>query len=365
MANENEGATDTSTTVDRGDDSITSLADLAQNFLPQVEEPQTETTEEAPAVEETPEVETQATETPETSEEPLEQSEDGEAEETEAEESNTGDVLSQHNKTLKKMRKRIDKATKNWRTAEEDAESLKSENESLKRKLAEASSPVSATAEKPQGFSQKVDDAESIDDLSQIQETAKAIIERAEDLILDMDESGDTEIEHNGSTLTKRDILEAKRDAQSATDKINAKAQMFQNREDFDRQALETFDFLRDTENEYYQFTEQIMSDPKINNFVNNREDGIYLVGLLVEGKRALDAKTSQSSNEKGKTEDQPKKAGSTQKIAPAVPGIGTTVAPNRSVGGDKSEQVRTEILKKNKHNVHDLTAYIAASSGT
>jgi len=236
-------------------------------------------------------------------------------EELESEEEDTVDVLSKEKRAINKLTKRNKKLTKNWRTAEEKIEDLERQVEKL---TSGESKP--ANSEQPKGFTQKVEAAESIEDLEEIFETAKSVKQTAKQLLRQMEDSGDVEIEHGDRTLTKDEIRDALDDAEEALEsKISNKANMFQERKQYDEFAISNFDFLKDDESEYYEKAQQFMTDQGLSNFLKGRSDQLLVLGLLVEGQRSLDlkAKEKQSSKEKDKTEETPKKAASTFCVNP------------------------------------------------
>jgi len=363
MENNNEGDSSASTEVENTNvlDQNSLAAMISASKAQPESEGETEQIEETTEVSEQSEVTEQAEEPTETeilSQESEAETEDEDLEETDEADSEE-DVLLQFEKTKKKMRKRIDKATKNWRTAEEENESLRKEIEDLK-----ASQSTSAPQSKPEGLVHKVASAESVEDLIQVQETAKAVSANVDDLLDEMIDNGDSEIEYNGQVFTRQELRNAKKEADEVLNThINNKAQLFQQRTEFDKQALNDFKFLADQESEGYKFVEQLMGDPSFNQFMNSRPEQFYILGLLAEGKASLDARNNQqkSSQEKGKTEETQKVA-STPKIAPSVPGLKNSVAPARASGQQIAQNKRKEILSRDRLDATGLAQLIQAS---
>jgi len=347
MTQENDGASATENAVEtQTEKPVSTKADLTSLFAPsqepvetQVEEVAVEKPEEA-GTEEVAEVT-----------EGAEEIADGVTEVAEAETpEESGDVLSQHDKTLKKMRKRIDKVTKRSKVAEESIESLKEENENLKRELANPQTEA-PSRDAPQGFIQKVQNAESIEELEELQSLAKNAKTLTKRLIRDMDDSGESEIEHNGQVFTRQDIYSIQDDAEEAMeDHMKPKEDMFHRREEYDRRAFEQFDFLKDPENDYHKFAEQVMGDPQFNVLLNNRADQFYILGLLAEGKRSIDLKSKTKGEAKGTPKAEPKT------IAQPITGIRQNVAPARVGTDEKSRKVQENIRNKNNINKRDLS---------
>lgn len=358
MTNQNTGDSSTSTEVDGSIPVIGNrglgLTELAKQFSG------VDATLEVLGENNNPDVEIQEDSTEEAVTSEVSEALDGEADVEEQEEADElddkGNVLSQNDKALKKMRKRIDKATKNWRTAEEELAILREENQRLKSR-GEHSEKIERP-EQPKGFSQKVESAESIDDLKKIQETARNVKQTAKRLIRQLEETGESEVQYNGKTLTKVEIYDALDDAEEALEEhIVKKADLLQSRAEYDKVALQNFDFLKDTNSEQYKFAEQVMSDKGMNAFLNSRPDQFYILGLLAEGKRALDAR--QKSKDAKPSES---KVDAPKKIAPSIPGIRSTVAPAKTSMDDAKSKRRAEIASKNKHSTHDLATLFSGT---
>jgi hypothetical protein len=367
MDNNNEGDASASTEVE------SSIGVLDQNSLAQmISASKVQKSTEQEAISE--ETETQAEESEETeeteatlSQDPQDQDneeadESDDSDEDEEGESEEGEnVLSKRDRAINKLRNRNKKLTKNWRTAEEEIESLKQEVQSLKATTSDLEQ------EQPQGFAQKVKKANSVQELISIKETAELVSEKADDLLFEMSENGDSEIEYNGRVFTRAELRDTKKEADETLKKhIPSQAQLFEQRQQFDEVAMESFDFLSDTESEEYKFAQQIMADPSFGAFLGSRSEQLYVLGLLAEGKRSLDARSKQKqlSKEKGKTEET-HKAASTPKIAPSIPGITGikgSVAPARASGDQIAQNKRKEILSRNRLDATGLAQLIRAS---
>jgi len=317
-----------------------------------------ETPVESETVEESTEEEAVQETTAEATEEVNEEVTEEVEEEFESEEENEADVLLKKERAIHKLTNRNKKLTKNWRTAEEKIESLEQRIEEL------ASKSSSEPTEQPQGFKDKIQATSNLEELQALYDQALKIEENAEAIIDQMDESGDDEIELQGTMVSKDDIKRQKRDAQKALRSgFTERAQMFQDREQYDNVAIESFDFLQDAESEYHKKASEFMSDKGLSKFLEGRSDQLYILGLMVEGQRALDARSKQqSSQEKGKTEDTPAKAKPTPKIAPRVSGTQSGAAPARATGQQKTQQKREELLSRKQLDASGLASLIASS---
>jgi len=370
MENDNQGDSSASTEVENTQPSVLDQNSLAQMIsaskVPTSQETEeTEQQEESTEVSEQTEVNEQAEGLIETETQNQESEAEAETEDLEEaeEEDSKQDVLSKRDKALNKLRNRNKKLTKNWRTAEEKIEALENEVNELK-----ASRSEPATAKKPEGLVHKVQNAESVEDLVELQETAKAISANTEELLDEMIDNGDSEIEHNGTVFTRAELRNAKKEADEVLNKhIGNKADLFQQRAQYDEVAKTQFEFFENPDSEEFKFVENIMADKGFSEFLNGRPEQFYILGLLAEGQRSLNARRSeqQSSEEKGKTEEPQKKVASTPKIAPSVPGvtgIKSGVAPARASGEQIAQNKRKEILSRDRLDTTGLAQLISAS---
>ncbi len=304
-----------------------------QEEIEETQEEETETVTEALSTEEAEEIE----------------------EESETEEEN---VLSKEDRSIEKMRKRIDETTYKWKSAEEKAEALERENEELRRKV---DSPQSPKQDAPKGFAEKVESAENMDQLQKLYDEAKLVKSNAKKLLRKMDDAGESEIEHNGQTLSRNEIYNALDDAESAMDgDIQNKANLFQQKREYDKVAIDTFDFFQDTKSEYHKKAQEFLSDSSLDKFLRGRADEYFILGLLVEGQRSLDLKQKAAeAKEQGKTDVQAKLE-STPKIAPEVPGLSGKVAPKRLTKEESKIKKKRSVLNQNKLNVNDLASLLS-----
>lgn len=366
MENNNEGDSSASTEVETTQSGVFDVNALAAHLrrgdAPISEEPeeQQDQQEESSEISEQTEVAEQAEELNDTESQNQDSEVEAEIEEIEKEieEEEAENVLSKRDKALNKLRNRNKKLTKNWRTAEEKIEALEQEVNDLKQSS-------SSTAQKPEGLVHKVQNAESVEDLIQIKETAEAVSANVEEMLDEMIDNGDSEIEYNGKTFSRADLRNAKKEADEVLKThIGEKANLFEQRAQYDEGAKADFEFISQPDSEEFKFIEEVMAIPEWNKFLNGRPEQFYFLGLLAEGKKSLQARRSeqQSSEEKGKTEEPQKKVGSTQKIAPSVSGLNKGVAPARASGDQIAQNKRKEILSRNRLDTTDLAQLIAAS---
>lgn len=359
MDEEIDGDTATETAVDDGlKNPMLTEASLTNLFMSatkaDTQEEVSEEVEEEPEAVEEPEEE-EATE--ETEPEATEETDVEEEEETEEEEAEEGDVLSKQDKTVKKMRKRIDKATKNWRTAEEKTESLQGEIESLKQQLSSTSGNTSSSE---QSFKEIANKADNIEDLQAIYDKAEKAEEWIEDALDSLRDSGeDTLTVEGGKEYTRQDIKTFHKEVKQALKKdIPARAKVFEQRQQYDNQALQDFEFLSDPKSDEYKIVEQIRGDKDLREFLSGRADESMILGWLAEGISSQNAKQSkQSTSGVDKTKDAVKKPASAPKIAPSLGFVRSKVANARRSSSEKSGLAQREIMnKKGGLNHKDLT---------
>jgi hypothetical protein len=290
----------------------------------------------------------------ETEAEDAEELADEEDDDSEEEEPEEGNVLSQkHEKTFKKMRKRIDKATKNWRTAQEETASLKGENEELRKQISSGNSESSGE----KSFADMAGIAEDMKSLEDIYEKAEKAEEWADDALEQLNASGEDVLVVEDKEYSRSEINAFKKETKKALKKdIPARARLFEEKVEYDKFVVENFDFMKDKKSEGYKLTQQYMADKELSKFANSRSDGMLMIALAAEGQIALNAKQKQSLKGEDKTKETVKKPVSTPKIAPSVLGIRNTVAPARLSSDEKSVKVKNDILKKNNVTKNDLT---------
>jgi len=288
-------------------------------------------------------------------EEVAEESETEDTEETEEEEVEEADnVLSKSDKTQKKMRKRIDKATKKWRTAEETIESRDKEIETLKQQLSSTSGDKSSD---DQSFKEVAKKADSIDELQAVYDKAEKAEEWIEEALDQLRDSGEASLIVNETEYTRQEIKAFQKEVRQAMKKdIPARAKVFEQRQQYDTHALKEFEFLSDPKSEGYGIVEQIMGDKGLSEFLSGRADQMQILGWLAEGIQTTNAKQSkQSSSGEGKAKDAVKKPASPPKIAPSLGFTRAKVASTRKSPNEKLSQRKAEIGNKGSINQHDL----------
>ena len=362
MSEEIDGNTATKTAVDAPvERQVTTEADLTNLFMG------TPLAEKLEGVEVNEEEESQAEEEPEDSEsteeseseteEVAEESdtEEDEDEEEEEEEQAEGEVLSQQDKTIKKLLKRNKKITKGWRTAEEDAKSAQEEIANLKQQL---SSRTESKSSGDQSFEEIAINAETADDLAEVYEKAEKAEEWIEDTLDQLRDSGEDSLIVGEREYTRQEIKAFRKEVKKAlkTD-IPKRAEVFEQRQQYDTHAVEAFPFLVDPKSDGYKHAEAVMQDKGLEKALKNHPAQTYLVGLLAEGLLSHNAKKSkQSSSGEDKTRDAVKKPASAPKIAPSTSFVRPKVAAQRSTQSEKSSQAKKDIMKKGNLNERDLT---------
>lgn len=358
MAKENEGDSATSTAVEEAPKateasrSITSLGDLTNLFDSSlakdvVQEEEVQTTEQKEETEENQEVkETEVTEGTVKTEE----SSTDETETKEDQQEDPKDVLS-HEKAIRKLKKRVDKTTKNWKTAEEENEAQAALIEKLQRQVKEATFAAPGDSNH-KTFAEIAQQSDSPQELNDLFEKAEKAEQWADDMLDNLRDSGEDTIEVGGVTYGKSQIKDLQKDARLAIKKaIPAQEQFFQQREQFDQKALQDFDFLKDEESEIFKATSIMMENPEFNSFINHLPEGSYLLGIIGEGIRSTEARLKE---EPAKGEEEPAKAKEKPK-APLVPGLESTPTPRRVSSDEQKQKSKDAIRQKPVLGKNDL----------
>lgn len=358
MGDTNNGDSSTETEVGNGiSNTVINEASLAKMFMsqPDADTQEVEEVEEIVEEPETLEEPDDGNVTEESTEEATEElSEEVEAEETEEVEPEKGDVLSKQDKSLKKMRKSIDKATRKFKTAEETIESRDKEIQDLKDKLS-SNSGEKTSSEK--SFKDIAKDADSIDDLQAVYDKAEKAEEWIEDALDQLRDSGEESLIVGEQEYTRQEIRTFQKEVKQALKKeIPARAQMFEQRKQYDEQALKEFPFLGDPESDGFKHIESVMQNTKLSNAFAELPEQSYIYGLLAEGLLSINAKQSQLSTDGGKTEGVVKKPALAQKIAPKIPFVRGNVAGGRTTSTEKSNQVKREIMNRKSIGQRELT---------
>ncbi len=282
-----------------------------------------------------------------------EESEDAEEEE-EAEgdqKEDSNNVLSKDQKSINKLRKRVDKTTKNWKTTEEKLDVANQRIESLERSAANQKSVDGGH----KTFAEIAKEADSAEDLQDIRDRAmKAKKWARKNLTEEFVTVNDVEFSRDQI----HDLLD---DAEQALDThIPKREQLFNDRAHFDKSALETFPFLADEDSVEFKEAERLMQDAEFNGYIQGIPDGSVLLGYVIEGMKAVQAR-GQKDTETPKKEVPKKKPAVAKKKAPIVPGLESNVTPTPSSDDDKKSKRRQAIMDKPSIDVNDLAAVFAS----
>lgn len=292
-------------------------------------------------------------------EDATEETEDTEEESDESEESEDDDVLSKLSpKAADKARKRIDKLTARAKGAEEELERRTQEIDQMRDRLEalEKSKTQEQDSSDTITFADRVQKAETPADLQSLEKVAKETREwcrrnlHKEYAELGKDESGEPRvIEHEEIA----DMLaESERVLEEA---IPGRQQYLKKREVVAQNALRDFPAWKDTEHPDHKRLLELWNDPAAASTFHNMPNGVYLIGVLNEGLKVMEAR--QKGEQVPTKEPEAKKAAPAkkeQKIAPKVPGVDAGVAPTetKASNSEKHFQGQTSL------SMEDLVAY-------
>lgn len=127
-----------------------------------------------------------------------------------------------------------------------------------------------------------------IQSLNQEFSKAKEAMRLSEDLIAQMEDNDTNSIEYGGQEFTKQTVKSAMRNAKRIVeDHAPQQAQFLQARQANSQQAFEMFPWSKDRNSTEYVMAQRFLNDPT----VANRADRDVVVGLLVEGFKAVEAR--------------------------------------------------------------------------
>jgi arsenate reductase-like glutaredoxin family protein len=185
---------------------------------------------------------------------------------------------------------------------------------------------------------------------------AKEVI-RAAEAMLDEFESGTDSVEYQGTSYTKAQVKQILRNAKvTIEDLIPQRYQFLQGRDGWRAKAYEEFPFLKDRTTKEYQMVEQARRNYPI---IANLPDADYVLGLAVEGIKAVEARKAAAA----KTAPKPASKAPASQVATSATGSRSRVADDTV----QRQQVGREVaaIKSQKRNLstNDVTSILLKQS--
>tara|TARA_Y100000592_G_scaffold81847_1_gene129933 strand:- start:82 stop:1182 length:1101 start_codon:yes stop_codon:yes gene_type:complete len=285
------------------------MAELASNLLKSrtKEESPEPTEEESESVDQ----DITTTEEEESEEQSVEEQEESEQTEPPAQPS---DVLSKYNIDIDSLseeeaRELADAfqsgAMKRFAKLTEQKYALKQQNENLQNQIdSKQSESVANNSNLP--TDNALANVNDISSLEQEVENFNALVEWAEESLdneVEYDDSGNEYLVKEGDkTYTKDELRRIRSNAKKILRKdVPARHKFIVEREQYDKQALETFPFLGDGESEDYQIFMQAKNHKDYKQVLNNLPNGNYIAGLMIEGMRSVEKRQKEASKPKPK----------------------------------------------------------------
>lgn len=328
-----------------------SAEQLVQQLLQKPQAAEVETAQ--PEAEEAPEVvqESAVEEATQSESEPTQKAEETSEEavvpeESEATaESEDDDVLSHKSaldpKTKDRIQKRIDKEVGKRKALEERAAAAEAKAAELEKQITERKPEVvvAPSADNPLAH------IESVADLEKEWKQAKEVARWAEDLL--DDPSIDEGVEVGDRKVTKAEVKQIMRNAKrTLEDQIPARARFLQAREQHRQIAYQDMPYLKDKNSPEYQRVQASFKEFPWLAQVPNAE---YLIGMALEGEKALAARKAAASKPAPKVAPKPPAS----QTAPAA------AAPKpKTAESAKGKSIDAQIAELSKGNV---TAQVAA----
>ena len=320
-----------------------SMEDLAASFVDQVEQDQkasddeakaelTESSEEAEASEEE-DVLSQFSEEEDTEEETEQDDEESEEEESEEEEPP---------KAVGKLLKQVNKLTARAKSAEETAEALKAEIQSLKSN----SQPTEQATGQPE-----LKDIETFEDLQRLQKEAQAAKKFA------LQNIGKSFVEVDGKEYSDDDIRNILTQADEyLTEKIPARQNYLAEKAQWQQDTIQTFPWLNKNDDSDYAeqsraLFQSIRGQGRYARALDNLPNGDYVAGLVVKGIQSLQAEKEAKTAPK-------KKAVAKPKTPPPTDG-GNASPPIENANIRKQKQ-KEAIKRKGPLSANDLAAFLS-----
>jgi hypothetical protein len=191
----------------------------------------------------------------------------------------------QKERLVGKFEKRIGKEVAKKKTIEGQIQSLSQQLEEFKAQ------PKTEAAITPPPINNPNNPLAHINDIQSLNQEfikAKEALRTSEDLLAQMEDNGMDNIDYAGQQFSKQAIKTAMRNAKRVVeDHAPQQAQYLQVRQQNTQTAYDQFPWLKDRNSTEYVLAQKFLSDPT----VASRADRDVVVGLLVEGYKAVEAR--------------------------------------------------------------------------
>ena len=319
-----------------------SMEDLAASFVDQVEQDQKASDDEAKAEQ------TEGSEEAEASEEEDVLSQFSEEEDTEEEteqddeESEEDESEEEPPKAVGKLLKQVNKLTARAKSAEETAEALKAEIQSLKSN----SQPTEQATGQPE-----LENIQTFEDLQKLQKEAQAAKKFA------LQNIGKDYVEVDGKEYSDDDIRNILTQADEyLTEKIPARQNYLREKAQWQQDTIQSFPWLnKDDDSDYAEQSralfQSIRGQGQYARVLDNLPNGDFVAGVLVKGIQALQAEKAAKTAPK-------KKAVAKPKTPPPTDG-GNASPPIENANIRKQKQ-KEAIRRKGPLSANDLAAFLS-----
>lgn len=265
------------------------------------------------------------------SESVLSQSEDSQEEVEEVEESEEDDETDEETeqpKGVKKLVRQVGKLTARAKSAEEQVEALKAQVDSLKVDAQTTENPT-------------IDKIQTIEELEELRQQALSAKKWARK------HEGESYVQEGDKEYTAEEIKQIREQAEDHLDElIPERLNFLQKKSGSEQQAIQDFDFIKNTESEEYKLLQTMMND-KMFAPLNNLPNGMYLRALMVKGHFAKEA------------EKNPKKT--VRKVKPKPPmDTGSDVSPPVRNAKKSDSDLRKKYLGESNISSDQLTAFLS-----
>ncbi len=315
-----------------------SMEDLAASFVDQVEQDQATTDEAKAEVTESSEDAGAEVEEDVLSQSISEEQEE-DTEEEEAEESDEEDetVEEEPPKAVGKLLKQVNKLTARAKSAEETAEALKAEIQSLKSN----SQPTEQATGQPE-----LENIQTFEDLQKLQKEAQAAKKFA------LQNVGKSFVEVDGKEYSDDDIRNILTQADEyLTEKIPAREKYLAEKSQWQRDTITTHSWLNE-DSELAETRQELFGNLKsqYSHILDNLPNGDFIAATLVRGIEAIKADQKASTA--------PKKKAVKPKAPP--PTDGGNVSPPVENAATRKQKQKESIKRKGPLSANDLAAYLS-----
>lgn len=287
-----------------------------------------------------------------TNEEPETESDSEDEELASDEESDDDDdVLSELKPSAaKRARKRIDKLTARAKEAEEKSLALESRLQRLESGGAQPQQQQDLT------FTNKVEKAQTFDELKQLQEVARQTYEWADD------NSDEHSVELNGTEYTRDQIKQLKKEARNVMERvIPSRAQKLKTQYETQQAVLQRYPAWQDKDHaDHPALMENWSTIVQLG--LQDHPYAMAFASRLLDAKKydQLRAKQGNQGTQASTETEQPKPARK-RDTPPSLPTADDTVAPSSSNSGDEVSKIEQLNAGKTSLSQEDMVAYFAA----